>query len=481
LPSPPVVRGPINFVDCTDQLTAGLPRNRADRINRLEFSCGRMYAPVDYAAPYGADIRLYVVKIHDSSQTNRVGSLVVNPGGPGVSGVQGAINLSLNVSLDVLDHYDIVGFDPRGVFLSGGAQCLTNVQKERLFNADPDVRTPAGLASAKSLFAGLGPACQRAYGQSLPYINSVNTAKDLDLIRQGVDDEQLTYYGQSYGALLGGLYAHEFPAFVHHAVLDGAVDPSAGPTATALQTAAGREQELTQFALDCAKQTDCKALGNARTATAGLIAGADRTPIPTTRAGDDRRASGATVRAALLAGLGDRSRWTELGAALFAAQHGDARRLFALADLQTQRADDGTYTTQFDAYLTVHCNDNSTTPTDAQVQALARSWAVRYPVFGRSAATSLLLCRSWPKMTPARFEVSAPAASPALVIGATHDPFTPLSTATGLVSKLESATLLQWAGAGPPAYPTTSCVVDAVDKYLIDGTRPANGTTCPAQ
>ena len=478
-PTPSLTVGRIQFADCTEQLAAGLPRDSADRVNRLTFGCGRVEVPLDYDDPYGRTTKLYVVKVHDTSQSSYTGSLLVNPGGPGGSGVQLAVSLGLKVSLDVLDHFDVVGFDPRGVFLSDPVQCITNAQKDRIVGAGPDVRTPAGLAQAKALYAPIGPQCSKKYGKDLADYNTEYTARDMDLVRQGVRDEKMNYLGYSYGTRIGATYAHLFPSVVRAMVLDGAVDPVAAELVTDERQISAFEKAFDQFAADCAKRVDCKSIGPPRKAVIALAAKAGKTPLRTSHKADKRRASGAIVREAVIAALYDQDQWRALGKAILSAQRGDARGLFALTDAHNQRGEDGTYANLMDANTAVNCNDSTTNPTDIQIQALARTWAVKYPLFGLGQAASLLTCRSWPKSRHPIPPATAPRSAPILVIGTVHDPATPYAAAAVLAKTLGSGVLLTWNGEGHTAYPRTSCVSKAVDGYLIAKLLPPAQTACP--
>ncbi|MEP6853400.1 MAG: alpha/beta fold hydrolase [bacterium] len=469
------------FTDCTSQITPSLPGGNGPRVTRLSFGCARVPVPADYAEPDGRMLTLYVVKVHDNSQSRRIGSLLVNPGGPGASGVQLAVNLGLEVSDNLLDHFDLVGFDPRGVFLSDAVQCIPDAEKDRIAAASPDVRTAAGLAQVTALTASVSRACGTRYGSELGRFNTADTARDLDVLRRALAEDQLTYLGYSYGTELGAAYAHLFPATVRALVLDGAVDPAQTPAVAAQRQAAGFEAAFDRFAADCATQTACRPLGPARAAVTGLTARADRTALRTSRPGDRRRATGAIVLGAVAAALYDRSRWPVLATALLAARRGDARALFAINDAFTGRAEDGHYSNLLDAYTTITCNDEVRRPSAAEVQALATRWARSYPLFGLNAAAELLSCRSWPAPPTPVPPATAPGAGPILVIGTVHDPATPLSAARALARSLSSGVLLSWDGDGHTAFPKTPCVTAAVEKYLIDPQTPLATATCPAR
>ena len=305
----------IDFSDCSGLFNlsaAGIP---ADRRSKLTFDCGRQNVPVDYAQPNGPTISIEVIRVHYRDQPARIGSLLVNPGGPGGSGVFLAISLAASLSDDVLQHFDIVGFDPRGVGLSSPIKCETDPAETQALALDPDVRTASGLEQAKRQAQTFAASCDRKYGAALAHYNTVETARDMDQIRAAVGDEQMNYLGFSYGTELGAVYAHLFPTKIRVAVLDGAVDPLTTGNAIASneQQIGGFESAFDQFAADCAKRPECKPLGNARKAVAALEKKANTTPIPSSDGGETRKATGGNVLYAVLSALYSEQLWPDLG------------------------------------------------------------------------------------------------------------------------------------------------------------------------
>jgi pimeloyl-ACP methyl ester carboxylesterase len=193
----------------------------------MDFGCGKLAVPLDYSKPDGAKVNVFVVKVHSSNQkpADRIGSLLVNPGGPGGSGVQLAAGLVGELSDDVFAHFDIVGFDPRGIGLSTPIECISAHQKDVFTAQDPDVRTVAGRTAARTMSQAIVRGCVGKYASSLAHFNTAETAHDMDLIRQALGDSKLNYLGYSYGTRLGAAYAHQFPTQIRVAVLDGALDP----------------------------------------------------------------------------------------------------------------------------------------------------------------------------------------------------------------------------------------------------------------
>ena len=468
----------VNFSDCSRQFKAAIDNAAA---SQMDFSCGKLAVPLDYRKPAAGSIQLFVMKVHSRNQqaAGRLGSLLVNPGGPGGSGVNLAAGLVGALSDSIFAHFDLVGFDPRGVGLSGPLQCVSDKQKDALAAADPDPRTATGRAAARAAATAVVRACVRTYGGALGHYNTEETAHDMDLVRQAVGDPKLNYLGFSYGTRLGATYAHEFPTKIRAAVLDGAVDPVADELTTDERQVKGFEGAFDQFAADCLRRAACAVLGNPRQVVQSLIASADKAPIPSTRKGETRVATGGIVTIGVLSALYDQAAWAALGNALIAARHGDSAGLFSLADDYLERdPDTGHYSNIMDANLAVNCNDSTLKITDALVASKALTWVARYPIFGKNAAASLYACDNWPPSGHPLPPASAPGAPPILVIGTVHDPATPYAAAGVLAKALGSGVLLSWNGEGHTAYPKTSCIRTKVDSYLITDKLPA-GNSCP--
>lgn len=479
--NPPVPREPpANFFDCSRALpidSLGLPPGRKEK---LSFDCATITVPASYSDPTGTKLRIQLVRVHDSDDNRPVGSLIVNPGGPGVSGFNLALGLAGQVSDRLLRHFDLVGFDPRGVGFSSPVRCLSTAEKDRFNAASPDVLTARGFAQAKRLARQFAQKCTARYGARLADYNTVNTARDMDLIRQAVGDPKMNYLGFSYGTELGAQYVRLFPSTVRVAVLDGAVDPLTGAIRSSANQIQGFERAFDQFAGWCRGNNPCAGLGNPRQAVYAIAAKARKSPIPSSAAGETRKATSAIVYTGVLAALYDRSTWPKLGQALLAARSGDSKGLFALADTINERFG-GHYTNYAEANTTINCNDSRPGPSDATIRATARSWAKRFPMFGLWAAAALFSCQSWqPQRTVPPRPTAPNTPDKVLVIGNLHDPATPYHGAQDLTHTLGNAELLTWNGEGHTSYlQGSSCVDHYVDSYLIARTLPPPGKTCP--
>ncbi len=473
---------PIAWTDCDGEITqliAGTPGSERD----ILFECGRAEVPIDHDEPDGATLPLFLVRAQLAGQTDRIGSLLVNPGGPGGSGADAALGLALSMPEDVLRRFDLVGFDPRGVGLSTPVECIPAELKDRSIAAEPRPTTQQQLDEVLALTDEAAEACAEEYGDALGTFNTVDTARDMDLLRESLGDDQLTYLGYSYGTTLGSTYAELFPENVRALVLDAAVDPDADERADAEASAAGLEAGFDAFAANCTSLVSGCPLGpEPRRFLEDLLAQAAGSPIPSSREGETRTATRGVIMTAVLSAMYDPGSWPQLSQSLAAARNGDAQGLFTLADSYSGRLPDGTYTNLFDANIAINCAD---TPEDEayseeEVLQLAQDWSTRYPLFGAGSATSLYTCSVWEAPRTPLPERDAEGSAPIVVVGNTGDPVTPLPGAEDMAADLDSGVLVVWQGQGHTAYPKTPCITDAVNAYLIDQTVPQEGLTCPA-
>jgi pimeloyl-ACP methyl ester carboxylesterase len=445
--------------------------------------CATMKAPLDYAEPDGGEIDLAVSRKKATGPGKRIGSLLVNPGGPGGSAVdylQGYA--AIGYPAPVRARYDMVAVDPRGVARSEPVKCLTGPQMDTYTQVDQtpdDAAETTGLSSAYERFAS---ACEKRSGTVLPHVSTVETARDMDMLRALLGDEKLHYVGASYGTFLGATYAGLFPGRVGRLVLDGAMDPSLPAVDMNRDQTAGFETAFQSFAADCVKKADCP-LGTTSTADAAtrlkqLFADLDAHPIDT---GDSRRLTESLGTTGVIAAMYDESAWPQLREALAAAQDGDGSGLLSLADSYYERQPNGTYANLMFANTAVNCLDLPPAFADAEaVERAVPGFEKASPVFGRAFAWAALNCTHWPTPstgTPHRIE--AKGAAPIVVVGTTRDPATPYKWAESLADQLSSGTLLTYSGDGHTAYGRGSdCIDTAINTYLLEGTPPNDGKKC---
>ncbi|WP_448616544.1 alpha/beta hydrolase [Modestobacter sp. URMC 112] len=479
--APPTPRADeIDWTDCDSQIQQIVEgRPGADR--DLAFSCGTTTVPVDHADPEGPTLQLFLVRAVFAGQVDRIGSLLVNPGGPGISATDAAIQSALTMPEDVLRRFDVVGLDPRGVGLSTPVECISDEQKDAIAAAEPRPTSAEQLDAAFALAEEVSAACAEEYDTTLGAFSTVAAARDMDLVRQGLGDEQLTYLGYSYGTTLGSTYAELFPDRVRALALDAAVDPDADARADAEARAQGFESAFDAFAANCTGlAAGCPLGGDPRGYLNDLLGRAATSPIPSSRPGETRQATAGHLLTGVQAAMYQPNRWPQLAQSLASAANGDSAGILTLADTFSGRNEDGTYSNVIDANVTISCADTEEEFADAEVRTLVADWSARYPLFGAGAASGLYTCSVWEAPRTPLPERDAEGSAPILVVGTQGDPVTPLQGAVDMAEDLTSGVLLTWQGSGHTAYPKTDCVTAAVNAYLIDLAVPADGTTCPA-
>ncbi|MCP2342913.1 alpha/beta hydrolase [Actinomadura rupiterrae] len=444
--------------------------------------CADIKVPLNYSEPSRGEISLAAIRLPAEDKSQRIGSLLTNPGGPGGSGVDFVRQTGRAFDDKLRQRFDIVGFDPRGVGKSAPVRCMTGPELDRFFGTDTspdDQREVDTLASESRQYA---QACKTKASNELPYVGTASAARDMDVLRAALGDQKLTYYGASYGTYLGATYADEFPTNIRALVLDGAIDPRTSSTDMLIEQAKGFETALRAFAADCAKQGDCP-LGtdpDAGVAKIGaLLKQTDRTPLRNSR--DSRQVTESWTAMGIATALYAKETWPFLRQALSSAfTRGDGTLLMTLADQMVERKPDGTYSNQTDANMAVNCVDKPNPADVATYKKSADQAAQSSPRFGPFVVWGGLPCVYWPVQTKQQPRpVNAKGAPPILVIGTLRDPATPYKWAQGLASQLSSGRLLTLDGDGHTAYlQGNPCITAATDDYLVKGTPPKKDTVC---
>ncbi|MFF0969788.1 alpha/beta hydrolase [Streptomyces sp. NPDC003703] len=452
------------------------------------FQCATMKAPLDYAQPSQGDVRLAVARKKATGPGSRLGSLQVNPGGPGGSAI-GYLQqyAGLGYPAEIRARYDMVAMDPRGVARSEPVECLGDRDMDTYTQTDvtPDDRkeTDALVGAYRKFAEGCGAHDPRL----LRHVSTVEAARDMDVLRAVLGDKKLTYVGASYGTFLGATYAGLFPDRAGRLVLDGAMDPSLPASRMNLDQTTGFETAFQSFAKDCVRQSDCPLGGRGTTPAqagdrmAAFFRKLDAHPIP---AGDTkgRKLGEALATTGVIAAMYDQSAWPQLRGALNAAmKNSDGAPLLALSDSYYERDSSGRYSNLMYANAAVNCLDlPAAYSTPAEVEKALPAFEKASPVFGRGLAWASLNCAYWPvKPTGGPHRIEAKGAAPIVVVGTTRDPATPYRWAQGLSAQLASARLLTFDGDGHTAYGRGSrCIDAAIDTYLLRGTPPAQDKHC---
>ncbi|MGV9269933.1 alpha/beta hydrolase [Kitasatospora sp. NPDC003701] len=463
------------------------------------FECTTFAVPLDYDHPGGGDLTLAAVRSvavpadagsgagsgsgsGSGAGGGRLGSLLLNPGGPGGSAIEYVEAVAKTYDSDVRARYDLVGLDPRGVGRSSPVTCLTGERMDAYTAADI---TPDDQAEIDALVAAdreFAEGCRQRAGDRLAHLSTVEAARDMDVLRALLGDERLNYVGKSYGTFLGATYAGLFPGRTGRIVLDGAMDPSLDSLSGNRTQAGGFETAWAAFAKDCAKREDCP-LGRTEQQVgdqlSALFAAVDAKPLTT--ADGARRLTESQATTGVIQAMYADFLWPKLRTALADAKAGDGTALLKLSDSYYERGPDGSYPNLMFANMAVNCLDlPAPFAAPADVQQAVPDFERTSARFGRDMAWMALTCTYWPvRATGAAHTVRAAGAAPIVVVGTTRDPATPYAWAQSLAGQLESGRLLTFDGDGHTAYGRhDACVDGAVNGYLLGGEAPEQGKRC---
>ncbi|MEV4440116.1 alpha/beta hydrolase [Streptomyces sp. NPDC049577] len=460
---------PLSWKTCA----APTPAQGGGKAPGKEWECTRLSVPLDYAKPDGEHIELALIRAKATDRAHRIGSLVFNFGGPGGSGVATLPSFADDYR-NLRTRYDLVSFDPRGVGESAGVRCQGDKELDAAAQLDATPDTPEEVKITLAQNKAYVDACAHNSGKLLPYVDTASAARDMDRVRAALGDARLNYFGISYGTELGGVYAHLFPKNVGRTVLDAVVDPTQDPLQGDLGQTKGFQLALDDYEKDCAGSCP------AQDRITELLRRLDAKPLPTHQQG--RRLTQDEAVNGIAAALYSKDTWKYLTAGLKEAiDRGTGDTLLLLYDSLAGRSPDGHYSNLQAANRAISCADEQQRYTVDDVNARLPEFRAASPVFGESAAWSLLSCTGWP--VPGKFrtpEVSAPGAAPILVIGNTGDPATPIAGAAKMAEKLGKGVgvRLTVQGEGHGTYGVNACATKAVDGHLLDGKVPADGTTC---
>jgi pimeloyl-ACP methyl ester carboxylesterase len=440
---------------------------------------GTFTAPVDYNDPSKGKMELNIARHLAEVPSERIGSLLVNPGGPGFGGTDFALFAEQNFGQKLLDHFDIVAWDPRGTGFSEPAiDCIDDYDH---FYATGDI-TPDDSAERQQLIdlaREFTTDCIEKNADFYQYVGTNNSARDMDAIRAALGEATISYLGFSYGSELGATWATLFPSTVRAAVFDGAVDPRADATDSGLQQLKGFEDSLTAFFASCSADAKCPFNndGDAAGAFDRLMQSVDESPVPTV----DGRPP-VTQEVALSAvgqAMYSQTTWPQLALALSDAQNGDGKGLLKLYDQYYVRRDDGTYANALEAFRVISCMDTTERLTveedDAEVPR-AQAVAPRFAI----STVGDYACTFFPPSIDPRIEITGAGAGPIVVVGTTGDPATPLEGTRKMAESLEQGRLVTVVGNQHTGYGLNACSTAAVEDYLIDpaGHLPVKGLRC---
>ncbi|MGC5256803.1 alpha/beta hydrolase [Gordonia sp. DT218] len=456
-------------------VSAAIPGSVAGRV-----SCGRLSVPLDPRDPGLGTISLAVARLGAAGPAT--GTLVINPGGPGGSGVGHLVGSAANLAQSAIaDTHDIVSFDPRGVGASRPAiRCRTDAERDTERAMDLGDRSAAGIGRVERYREAMAHECRARVGADvLSRVGTDFVAGDLDRFRAALDEDAIAFLGYSYGTRLGLEYAARYPSRLEGLVLDGVVDPVEDPIDASIDQQRGFQQAFDAFAEDCVQRPGCPLGDRVEDAVARYRAMVDPLLADPAPAGG-RTLSVEDAEIATVAALYQRSGWDDLRAALIALAAGDGTGMTRLADAFEGRDVDGRYDASQDAFVAISCADDRRVPDRARYdesELRARS-AAPFRDDGRGTGRGPLgICEFW---TPAVHPAGGPPVDgtpgvgtpPALVVASTGDPATPYPTAMAVARRIGAGRISVDRPGHTAVFRGDECVDRTVTRYLSDPTVP---------
>jgi len=447
--------------------------------------CATVMAPLDWDNPgVGEDVSLAVSRHSATGQA--LGSLFVNPGGPGASGYEFVLDsVDFAVSEVLRESFDVIGWDPRGVNFSSPVSCAaTDAELDYFFfgelEAQPD--TPEWDAELLAESIRFAQECQANTGELLEFVDTLSTVRDLDLLRHLVGDEQLNYLGYSYGTLIGALYIDTFPEKVGRMVLDGPVDPGASQFDLVVNQHRGFEEALEAYLVECDLTNSCPFAGSLEQRLRGVSDLYDELEQNPLRHADGRLIDDGMLRTAMVTTLYAQSSWPFLTRMFEELQEGVTDTAIFLVDFYYDREGGVYQNNSMEAFIAINCLDYPVESDPAVLEAQADQLREAAPYTARPSGDGDLVCMNWPyppklNKGPVRGE----GANPVVILGTTGDPATPYNWSVSLNEQLENSVLLTLVGEGHLAYDErVTCINDPVDTYFVTGDLPEDGLTCVA-
>ncbi len=464
--------GELTWAKCTGRLTkqAGL-------------DCATLDVPIDPSEPEGEQLSIALArKASTGSAKQRIGSLVINPGGPGGSGLEFLANASTAFPSSLTDHFDLVSFDPRGVGDSDPVRCLDDDRKDAQLEGDLTPDTPEERERLDADAAEVREGCADRNPELVHHMSTADVAADLDRIRSALGDERLNFLGYSYGTSIGATYATMFPEHIRAMVLDGAISPSASAADQAMVQATGFERTLANFVAACDADDSCALAPDAAGAIEATRASLEADPVTVDTKSGKRTLGRDLFDYGLATALYDTATWGPTATAIKDIRKGGAETFLALVDRQTGRQADGSYDNSSDAQVMVNCSDQRDQPTEEEAAAEEARIIQAAPTFGPLLGTGLTSCNDWPAPAEPTPVPKADGAPPILVVGTLGDPATPYEWAQEMTAALSGSVLLTYEGDGHTAFLRGGqCIEDAVVDYFVDLELPDEGTRCPAE
>ena len=427
--------------------------------------CGTLKVPYDYSDPKVGQFVLHLRRHPAQVPAERIGSLLVNPGGPGFGGQFLAEDAGSYFSNDITDRFDIIGWDPRGTGESEPAvDCIDDY--DPYVSYDPTPETPEQKQAIIDAAKKFDDACEERSGEILPWISTNNTARDMDTIRRSLDEQKISYFGFSYGSELGATWATMFPETVRVAVLDGAANPNADAVQGGLEQAAGFEKEFNVFLQKCGADPKCPFWNDGKPGEAfdALMKKGDAKPIVVSK--NRAPVNQSTVFTAVSQAMYSSSMWSTLETALAKLAKGDGSGILRLNDQYYQRKADGTYGNELEAFNAISCIDDPGPKTVEESDKWIPEFTKAAPRLGMSFAMGYG-CVFWPAKPDYRVTITGKDAGPIIVVGTTGDSATPLASSRKMAETLEDGRLIVVTANRHTGYGENDCVTSAVNSYIV--------------
>ena len=444
------------------------------------FQCGSLQVPLDYAHPTAGTIEIAMNRKPATIPTQRIGSLLINPGGPGASGIDW-LAASAPAFAFLNRRFDLVGFDPRGIGRSAPVRCLDGPHMDAFIALDGVLDDPQEKADAIKAAQDFAAGCAQLSGKVLPFVDTVSAARDMDRMRAALGDDRFNYLGFSYGTYLGEHYAHLFPSHIRAMVLDAVLDPSLSADDLNISQAASFEQNLQAFIANCNAHASTRPKcafaqsGDPALKLDALMQKLDKTPLPV----GSRLLTRALAQTGVEMQLYEQSLWPALDLGLTQADAGHGSLLLRFADSYLKRHPNGTYDNLIEANYAVNCLDHPAQTDLGAYDKLGPTYARASSFFGPSFQYSNLPCAFWPAQPTGRAgPLTAPGAPPILLVGGTDDPATPYAWAQSAHKQLAGSVLVTRQGNGHGSYGVSVCATIAEINYLVSLTLPSEGTFC---
>ena len=447
------------------------------------FRCASLRVPISYANPSEGTIKIAVIELLSTGSQKTARDLVMNPGGPGASGL-GFLEQTWSAFPSTLRQtFNLVSFDPRGVGQSAPVVCLTPAGLRQWIGVQPAPGTPAQISQVETAAKAFVATCAKSQpADVLANLSTAVTAHDLDRLRAALGQPRLDYLGFSYGTYLGALYAQAFPENVGALVLDGAIDPSLTTAEIDVQQAQGFEVDLHDFFTWCATNSSCTSeLPDASADYSEFIGEVKRHDILaklSTSLGGNQMIGYPVALEGIFSTLYTINAWPTLAQAIADGLQGDGTLVTELAYSFAGFNQDGTVSNELSGEMAVLCLDRPV-PALSDYPKLASQFGAQAPDFGAPEAWGTLPCNFWPEPPTGKpMKVHLTQALHVLVVGSTHDPATPYAWSKSLAEQVDGAVLLTRTGDGHTGYFSSSCVRSWVDGFLISLDTPPKGTAC---